>query len=180
MSKTIVLPSGARSREIQDASSVVKLSFRVVIRGSALVFAAALMALSFCAGVCARSEAPPRIAIARVGTSRRVDISFSIHGGVAGTGDWVECANDTRGREQAPELRAPPPDQVGRSGALDRRCLRAVQIARADRIAVSHPVVLSANSVQTKKNPPFLLITQAFEWRTIIAAPINPPKSMMT
>jgi len=45
---------------------------------------------------------------------------------------------------------------------------------------VNHPVVLSANSVQTKKKPWVLLITTPpFEWRMIMAAPINPPNSMM-
>jgi len=44
---------------------------------------------------------------------------------------------------------------------------------RADRIAVNHPVVLTANSVQTKKKPPELLITPPFEWAMIIAAPIS-------
>jgi len=44
---------------------------------------------------------------------------------------------------------------------------------------VNHPVVLSANSVQTKKKPRELLITPAFEWRMIMAAPISPPNSMM-
>jgi len=44
---------------------------------------------------------------------------------------------------------------------------------------VNHPVVLSANSVHTKKKPPELLITPAFEWMMIMPAPIRPPKSMM-
>ncbi len=42
---------------------------------------------------------------------------------------------------------------------------------QADRIAVNHPVVLSANRVQTKKKPPELLITPAFECAMIMAAP---------
>src|ERR1043166_4864917 len=74
MSKTIVLPSGETSREIHDASSVVKLSLRGVISGNELVLAAALTALSFCAGVCARSGATVRIVIARVDPSGRRDI----------------------------------------------------------------------------------------------------------
>ena len=57
MSKAIVLPSGDTSSEIHDASSVVNLRVRVVMSGSELVRAAALIALSFCAGVCAPSVA---------------------------------------------------------------------------------------------------------------------------
>src|SRR5712675_1442249 len=66
------------------------------------------------------------------------------------------------------------------AGSFGRRERSVVQISRADRIAVNHPVVLSANSVHTKKKPWELLITTPpFEWRMIMAAPINPPNSMM-
>src|SRR5881628_2045133 len=103
MSKTIVLPSGETSSEIHDASSVVKLSFRVVMSGNALVLAAAFTALSFCAGVCAPSGAALRVTIVRVRPSRRRDIieRFSIHSGVAWIGD-CRAGNDTRGRERTP------------------------------------------------------------------------------
>ena len=45
---------------------------------------------------------------------------------------------------------------------------------------VTHPVVLSANSVQTKKKPPDLPTTNPLEWTMIIPTPISPPNSMMT
>src|SRR4029077_12055379 len=52
-----------------------------------------------------------------------------------------------------------------------------VQMPRADKIAVNHPVVLTANSVQTKKKPPELPTTPPLEWTMIMAAPISPPRS---
>src|SRR5262245_33241450 len=54
-SKTIVRPSGVRSREIHDASVVAKDNLRGVINGNEPVLVAALLALSFCAAVCAVS-----------------------------------------------------------------------------------------------------------------------------
>src|SRR6266853_161267 len=63
--------------------------------------------------------------------------------------------------------------------SVGRRERSVVQRPRADRIAVNHPVVLSANSVQTKKKPPELLTTPPFEWAMIMAAPISPPRSLM-
>ena len=44
---------------------------------------------------------------------------------------------------------------------------------------MNHPVVLSANRVQTKKKPPELLTTPPLEWMMIMPAPISPPRSMM-
>jgi len=46
---------------------------------------------------------------------------------------------------------------------------------RGDRIAVNHPVVLSANSVQTKKKPPDLLTTPPLVWTMIMPAPAVRP-----
>src|SRR6185436_13296829 len=57
MSKTIVWPLGETSSEIQDASSVVNLSDRVVMSGRPFVREAAFVALSFCAVVCAEAGA---------------------------------------------------------------------------------------------------------------------------
>src|SRR5438094_8380347 len=66
------------------------------------------------------------------------------------------------------------------AGCMERLARNFSHSARAERIAASHPVALSANSVQTKKKPPDLETTRPFEWPTIMAAANSPPSSMMT
>ena len=79
MSKTMVLPSGETSREIHDASSVVNLSDRGRDERQPAGSRRPLTALSFCAAVCAPSEArrrrPARPNVKRSPRSRHATVS---------------------------------------------------------------------------------------------------------
>ena len=67
----------------------------------------------------------------------------------------------------------------GRHRWLDLLKRKNAHKARADRIAVNHPNMLSMNRIQTAKKPPVLVTTIPGECKTIMPAPIMPPKSMM-
>jgi hypothetical protein len=71
-----VRPSGATSSEIHVPSVAVNRSERVAMSGSVLLFTAALAALSFCAGVCAKACPAIRDASASEAARRTMTIMF--------------------------------------------------------------------------------------------------------